>query len=132
MLKEHLNYKKKFSLSKLFLYHAVRKKTIPGDSFTYDLMKSMDTELLCTIGKIAMEKLASLNSKMRDDTATAEDRQHAAILGEIAALASNRVSVTENEALRHKGGSVWVERTSESHFPHIRLHGGAIEDDPIA
>jgi hypothetical protein len=26
---------------------------------------------------------------------------------------------------------VWVERTQE-HFPHIRLHGGALEDNPIA
>mgnify|MGYP006879802040 CR=1 FL=1 len=84
-----------------------------------------------TIGKIAMEKLASLHSKMRDDTATTEDRQHATILEEIAALARNRISVIENEAKLEKGKQVWVERTSESHFPHIRLHGGALEDDPI-
>lgn len=86
----------------------------------------------CTIGKVAMEKLASLRSKMRDDTATADDRQHAAILEEIIALAGNRVSVGVNEATRSEGGDVWVERTSQSHYPHIRLHGGALEDDPIA
>jgi len=95
-------------------------------------MKSGKTQLNCTIGKIAMEKLESLHSKMRDDMATAEDRQHIVILEEIAALAGNRVRVSENEAARQEGGSVWVERTSESHFPHIRLHGGALEDDPVA
>lgn len=94
-------------------------------------MKSGKNQLYCTIGKVAMEKLESLRSKMRDDTATAEDRQHISILEEIAALAGNRVRVSENEAARHEGGSVWVERTSESHFPHIRLHGGALEDDPV-
>jgi len=43
----------------------------------------------------------------------------------------NRLSVEENETGFEKGSDVWVERTSESHFPHIRLHGGALEDDPI-
>jgi hypothetical protein len=97
------------------------------------LMMQKDSECYFhTVGKVAMEKLESLRSKMRDDTATSADRNHVAILEEIAALASNRVSATLNETARRKGGSVWVERTSESHFPHIRLHGGALEDDPIS
>lgn len=85
-----------------------------------------------TIGKVAVEKLASLRSKMRDDTATSDDRRHAAILAEIVALAGNRVSAGANEASRNEGADVWVERTSRSHYPHIRLHGGALEDDPVA
>ncbi|MBM3422275.1 MAG: hypothetical protein FJY09_03340 [Chlorobi bacterium] len=84
------------------------------------------------IGKVAVEKLASLRSKMRDDTATSDDRRHAAILAEIVALAGNRVSAGANETARKEGRNVWVERTSGSHYPHIRLHGGALEDDPIA
>ena len=85
-----------------------------------------------TIGKVAVEKLESLRSKMRDNTATSDDRRHAAILAEIVALAGNRVSAGANEAARSEGEDVWVERTSRSHYPHIRLHGGALEDDPIA
>ncbi|MBN1278649.1 MAG: hypothetical protein K9I59_09575 [Chlorobium sp.] len=96
-------------------------------------MDPKDSELYYyTIGKVAMDKLMSLRSKMRDDTATDGDRQHAVILEEIVALAGNRVSVGINEAVSSKGGNVWVERTSQSHYPHIRLHGGALEDDPIA
>ncbi len=83
-----------------------------------------------TIGKIALEKLQSITSKMRDDTATAEERQFAPLLQEIVALAKNRLSVTENESEFSRGESVWVERT-ETHFPHIRLHGGTLEDDPV-
>jgi hypothetical protein len=83
-----------------------------------------------TIGKVTMEKLKGIESKMHDDTATAEDRRFAVLLQEIAALAKNRLSVAENESEFSKGGTVWVERTSASHFPHIRLHGGALEDDP--
>ncbi|MEI7824757.1 MAG: hypothetical protein WCI01_05620 [Chlorobiaceae bacterium] len=82
-----------------------------------------------TIGKVTMEKLGSIQSKMKDDTATAEDRQLALLLQEIVALAKNRLSVTENESEFSKGGAVWVERTA-AHYPHIRLHGGALEDDP--
>ena len=52
------------------------------------------------------------------------------MLGEIIVLAKNRLTVAENEKLAEKGDDVWVERTSETHFPHIRLHGGALEDDP--
>ncbi len=84
-----------------------------------------------TIGKVTMEKLASIQSKMRDDTATAEERQFAVLLHEIAALAKNRISVAANEREFSKGEAVWVERTATSHFPHIRLHGGALEDDPV-
>lgn len=87
-------------------------------------------DMLTVIGKIALEKLDSLNSKMTDDTATGEDRQHAAILQEVVALARNRMAVERNESEFSEGNEVWVERT-ESHFPHIRLHGGALEDDPI-
>ncbi|ACF43121.1 hypothetical protein [Pelodictyon phaeoclathratiforme] len=84
----------------------------------------------CTIGKVTVEKLDSIQSKMRDDTATDEERQFATLLQEISALAKNRLSVAENESDFSKGEAVWVERTSASHFPHIRLHGGALEDDP--
>ena len=83
-----------------------------------------------TIGKIALEKLQSITSKMRDDTATPEERQFVPLLQEIVALAKNRLSVTENESDFCKGESVWVERTA-GHYPHIRLHGGALEDDTI-
>jgi hypothetical protein len=88
--------------------------------------------LYCTIGKVAMEKLESIRSKMDDDTATSQDRQLAILLEEIAGLAENRVSVSSNEDELKEGKQVWVERTSQSHYPHIRLHGGALEDDPIA
>ncbi len=82
-----------------------------------------------TIGKVTLEKLQSITSKMRDDTATAEDRQFALLLQEIVALANNRLSVTENESGFSKGESVWVERTA-AHYPHIRLHGGTLEENP--
>jgi len=91
--------------------------------------------LYWSIGKVATEKMESLLSKMSDDTATKEDRLHAAILQEITALAKNRLSVEENETGFEKGSDVWVERTSESHFsahsasrrrtrrrPHTRLN----------
>ncbi|ABL65954.1 hypothetical protein [Chlorobium phaeobacteroides] len=84
-----------------------------------------------TIGRLATEKLASLISKIQDDTATTEDKLHAEILGEIIAMAKNRIAVNENEHAAKKGSGAWVERTSQSHFPHIRLHGGALEDDPL-
>jgi hypothetical protein len=91
----------------------------------------MTQALYNAVGKVTMEKLTSIRSKMQDDTATAEDRLLAALLQEIEALAKNRLSVTENEAEFSKGRAVWVERTAQTHFPHIRLHGGALEDDPI-
>ncbi len=90
----------------------------------------MTEKLYRTIGKIAEEKYESICSKMSDDTATEQDRINASLLEEIIALAKNRLSVAANEAIAEKGGDVWVERTSESHYPHIRLHGGALEDDP--
>jgi len=86
-------------------------------------------EELETVGKVALEKLESLASKIRDDVATEADRINHEILSEIAALASNRLSVEENESIVEEGGDAWTERT-ESHYPHIRLHGGALEDDP--
>jgi uncharacterized protein YjfI (DUF2170 family) len=92
---------------------------------------TMDQKLYySTIGKVTMEKLGSLQSKMHDDTATTEDRQFALLLQEIVSLAKNRLSVAENESEFSKGCAVWVERTA-THNPHIRLHGGALEDDPI-
>ncbi|NMW21805.1 MAG: hypothetical protein HKK67_09280 [Chlorobiaceae bacterium] len=91
----------------------------------------MDQALCYTIGKVTMEKLASCMSKMQDDTATSEDRQLATLLQEITALAKNRLSVAANESEFSQGREVWVERTAQSHFPHIRLHGGALEDNPL-
>lgn len=95
-----------------------------------DLKKS-DPATLCAIGKVTLEKLESISSKISDNVATEADRHNREILREIVALASNRVSVSENEAAVQKGGDNWTERTSDSHFPHIRLHGGALEDDPL-
>ncbi|NTW74785.1 MAG: hypothetical protein HGB29_07975 [Chlorobiaceae bacterium] len=88
-------------------------------------------EMLHTIGKVALEKLESIASKIRDEVATDADRQHHEILREIVALASNRVTVSRNESAVQQGGEAWTERTSDSHYPHIRLHGGALEDDPL-
>ncbi|ARM31277.1 hypothetical protein [Prosthecochloris sp. HL-130-GSB] len=90
----------------------------------------MEEKLYRTIGKVTEEKYESLRSKLGDDTATEQDRQHVELLEEIMALAKNRLSVAKNEQIAEKGGDVWVERTSETHYPHIRLHGGALEDDP--
>jgi hypothetical protein len=106
------------------------------NDFNLEFMKPLTQShpgpaLLCTIGKVTWEKLESISSKIRDDVATEADRQHYEILREIVALSSNRISVSENESMALKGKDVWVERTSASHNPHIRLHGGAIEDDPL-
>jgi hypothetical protein len=87
-------------------------------------------EALYTIGKVALEKLESIASKIKDDVATEADRINHEILREIVALASNRVSVNENESQVMNGGNAWTEKTA-SHYPHIRLHGGALEDDPL-
>ncbi|HHE31219.1 MAG TPA: hypothetical protein ENL07_00910 [Chlorobaculum parvum] len=89
-----------------------------------------EPEMIATIGKVMLEKLDSLASKIRDDVATEADRTNHDLLSEIAALASNRLSVEKNESIVEEGGEAWTERTSESHYPHIRLHGGALEDDP--
>ena len=86
--------------------------------------------MLCTVGKVALEKMESLSSKIRDNVATGTDILHHGFLREIFALASNRMSAEENESLAGSGNPLWVEKTSESHYPHIRLHGGALEDDP--
>ncbi|NTV67271.1 MAG: hypothetical protein HGB06_06230 [Chlorobaculum sp.] len=87
-------------------------------------------EALRAIGKVTLEKLESLASKIRDDVATEADRLNHEILREIVALAMNRMSVTQNESAVEQGASAWTERTA-SHYPHIRLHGGALEDDPV-
>jgi len=92
--------------------------------------KKRSPEAICAIGKVTLEKLESLASKIRDDVATEADRINHEILREIVALASNRVSVEENESSVMNGGKAWTENTS-SHYPHIRLHGGALEDDPL-
>ncbi len=93
------------------------------------MKERMDQEHYSVIGKVTMEKLESIRSKMRDDTATSRDRENAVLLEEITALAGNRISSTANESEFRKGAELWVEKTSQSHFPHIRLHGGALEDD---
>jgi len=98
---------------------------------TPDDRNKQDSEMLDTIGKIALEKLDSLSSKIRDDVATEADKANHEILSEIVALASNRLSVEKNESIVEDGGEAWTERTSETHYPHIRLHGGALEDDPL-
>ncbi|AOS84147.1 hypothetical protein BIU88_08405 [Chlorobaculum limnaeum] len=87
-------------------------------------------EALGTIGKVTLEKLESLASKIRDGIATEADSVNHEILREVVALAMNRVSVIQNESSVERGGEAWTERT-ESHYPHIRLHGGALEDDPL-
>lgn len=88
----------------------------------------MDSLLFQTIGKVACEKIESIRSKINDDTATSSDRELLPFLEEITALARNRIAVEKNEQQLEAGKEVWVERT-ESHFPHIRLHGGALDDD---
>ncbi|MGQ9806198.1 MAG: hypothetical protein ACUVRP_08990 [Chlorobiales bacterium] len=84
---------------------------------------------LTTIAEILLEKCESLSSKLRDETATEADKHNYDFAQEVLALAKNRVSILRNEAARSMGKEVWVERTSESHNPHIRLHGGVREDD---
>ena len=91
----------------------------------------MNHPLYNTIGKVTLEKLASIHSKMKDNTATPDDYILAALLEKITADAKNRESVVSNETEHNRGGNVWVERTL-GHFPHIRLHGGTLEDDPEA
>lgn len=85
---------------------------------------------LRTIAEVLLEKRESLASKLRDDTATEADKANLNFANEVVALARNRVAVLQNELARQEGKDVWVERTSESHYPHIRLHGGARDDDP--
>ncbi|KER10470.1 MAG: hypothetical protein HY22_04470 [[Candidatus Thermochlorobacteriaceae] bacterium GBChlB] len=92
--------------------------------------KSRSSFLLETIGEVLLEKEASLSSKLRDQTATVADQMNLAFASEVIALAKNRISVWENELKRASDAAIWVERTSSSHNPHIRLHGGVREDDP--
>jgi hypothetical protein len=87
-------------------------------------------EELGTIGKVTLEKLEILASKNRDGVSTEADMVNHEFLSEIVALAMNRMSVEKNESIVDEGGEAWTERT-ESHYPHIRLHGGALEDDPL-
>jgi len=95
-----------------------------------NLEKTLADEQLQVIGKVLIEKFDSLSSKVIDETATSADQINLAFAKEVIALAKNRLSVQQNEALAQKGEDVWTERTSESHYPHIRLHGGVLEDEP--
>ncbi len=93
-------------------------------------MQSENSLELMTIAEVLLEKCESLASKVRDETATEADKHNLDFAREVIALAKNRVHVLQNEQARKAGKEVWVERTSESHNPHIRLHGGVLEDDP--
>lgn len=84
---------------------------------------------LTTIAEVLLEKYESLSSKVRDETATEADKHNLKFAREVIALAKNRISTLHNEEARKRGEEIWVERTSESHNPHIRLHGGVLEDD---
>lgn len=83
---------------------------------------------LRTIGKVLIEKYESISSKAIDETATSSDLMNLEFVNEVIALAKNRLHVNHNEELAAQGKAVWTERTA-SHYPHIRLHGGALEDD---
>ena len=74
-------------------------------------IKTISAAHYCSIGKVAMEKLKSIQSKMQDDTATENDRLYALLLQEISALAKNRMSVDANESEVSEGKKIWVERT---------------------
>ncbi len=93
-------------------------------------MRNENSLELMTIAEVLLEKCESLTSKVRDETATEADKHSLAFAHEVIALAKNRVHVLQNEEARKEGKEIWVERTSESHNPHIRLHGGVLEDDP--
>jgi hypothetical protein len=125
------NYKKKISGPQIFFYRKAppHLETRFVDMSTDDRNKRTP-EALGTIGKVTLEKLESLASKIRDGIATEADMLNHEILREIVALAMNRVSVKQNESSVEQGGTAWTERTA-SHYPHIRLHGGALEDDPL-
>lgn len=83
---------------------------------------------LKTIGKVLIEKFESLSSKASDETSTSSDLVNLEFATEVIALAKNRIHVDTNEELAAQGKHVWTERTAD-HYPHIRLHGGALEDD---
>ena len=93
-------------------------------------LKSLTEEELLIIGRVLIEKMDSLHSKIQDDTATSIDKANLDFSNEIFALAKNRINVQKNEKLAEKDKDIWVEKTSDSHNPHIRLHGGLMEDDP--
>jgi hypothetical protein len=84
---------------------------------------------LQTIGDLLLEQQFSLASKVRADIATSEDKANFRFAEEVIALARNRLSVFLRENEKDAGKAVWVERSLEQ-YPHIRLHGGALEDDP--
>lgn len=92
-------------------------------------MPSINVLEQTTIAEVLIEKCESLSSKMRDETATEADKYNLQFAQEVIALAKNRVATLRNEEARKEGKDVWVERTAESHNPHIRLHGGVREDD---
>lgn len=93
-------------------------------------MPNDDSLELRVIAEVLLEKRDSLAAKLRDETATKTDKANLDFVNEVIALARNRVAVLRNERAAQEGKDVWLERTSESHYPHIRLHGGAREDDP--
>jgi len=108
-----LNNKKIIVVSKRFFISGIIFFTLINDiPIPLELNNIVDNALFYTIGKVAMEKLTSTLSKMQDDTATAEDWRFAALLGEIAAVAKNRLSADANEIEFSKGSQVWVERTA--------------------
>jgi DNA replicative helicase MCM subunit Mcm2 (Cdc46/Mcm family) len=92
-------------------------------------MPSTDILELTTIAEVLLEKHESLASKLRDETATDSDKHNFEFIQEVIALAKNRITTLRNEQAKREGKEIWVERTSESHNPHIRLHGGVREDD---
>jgi LAS superfamily LD-carboxypeptidase LdcB len=93
-------------------------------------MRSENSLELMTIAEVLLEKRESLASKVRDETATQADKHNLDFANEVMALAKNRVSAFRNEQYKKMGKDVWIENTSQSHNPHIRLHGGVLEDDP--
>jgi len=93
-------------------------------------LKSLSDSEMIVVGHVLIEKMDSLNSKIQDDTATTNDKANLDFCNEVLALAKNRLHVQKNEKLAEKNDEIWVEKTSDSHNPHIRLHGGVLEDDP--
>lgn len=91
-------------------------------------LNALSAPVLQAVGNVLTEKLQSLRSKRRDDIATGGDLINLAFAEEVMALALNRISSLDNAAAQENGEVRWAERT-ESHNPHIRLHGGALEDN---
>jgi hypothetical protein len=80
------------------------------------------------LADVLLEKKESFLSKLRDETATEADKCNLAFVEEVLALAGNRLAADRNAASQSSNPDVWVER-ADAHYPHIRLHGGAREDD---